>query len=49
VDGVSCLSGFLNARDGNVYAFSILINNSFSGAGKPTEEKIVAAIDALKS
>jgi D-alanyl-D-alanine carboxypeptidase/D-alanyl-D-alanine-endopeptidase (penicillin-binding protein 4) len=49
VDGVSCLSGYVNARDGNCYAFSILVNNNFAGAGKPTQEKIVTAIDALKS
>jgi D-alanyl-D-alanine carboxypeptidase/D-alanyl-D-alanine-endopeptidase (penicillin-binding protein 4) len=48
VDGVSCLSGYVNARNGNCYAFSILINNCFDGAGKPTEEKIVEAIDASK-
>jgi D-alanyl-D-alanine carboxypeptidase/D-alanyl-D-alanine-endopeptidase (penicillin-binding protein 4) len=49
VDGVSTLTGYVNARDGNTYAFSILINNSFAGAGKPTQEKIVAAIDGMKS
>jgi len=49
VDGVSTLSGYVNARDGNCYAFSILVNNSFAGAGKPTQEKIVEAIDALRS
>jgi serine-type D-Ala-D-Ala carboxypeptidase/endopeptidase (penicillin-binding protein 4) len=48
VDGVSTLSGYVNARDGNCYAFSILVNNSFAGLGKPTQEKIVAAIDASK-
>jgi D-alanyl-D-alanine carboxypeptidase/D-alanyl-D-alanine-endopeptidase (penicillin-binding protein 4) len=45
VNGVSCLSGYLNAQDGHVYAFSILMNKSYAGAGKPTQEKIVAAID----
>jgi D-alanyl-D-alanine carboxypeptidase/D-alanyl-D-alanine-endopeptidase (penicillin-binding protein 4) len=49
VDGVSCLSGYVNAKDGNTYAFSILVNNCFDGAGKPTQEKIVAAVDAIKS
>ncbi len=49
VDGVSCLSGYLNARDGNFYAFSILVNNNFSGAGKPMQEKIVGAIDGGRS
>jgi D-alanyl-D-alanine carboxypeptidase/D-alanyl-D-alanine-endopeptidase (penicillin-binding protein 4) len=45
VNGVSCLSGYLNAQDGHIYAFSILMNKSYAGAGKPTQEKIVAAID----
>jgi D-alanyl-D-alanine carboxypeptidase/D-alanyl-D-alanine-endopeptidase (penicillin-binding protein 4) len=45
VNGVSCLSGYLNAQDGHVYAFSILMNKSYAGAGKPMQEKIVAAID----
>ena len=45
VNGVSCLSGYLNAQDGHCYAFSILMNKSYAGAGKPSQEKIVAAID----
>ncbi len=45
VNGVSCLSGYLNARDGHCYAFSILMNKSYAGAGKPTQEHIVTAID----
>jgi D-alanyl-D-alanine carboxypeptidase/D-alanyl-D-alanine-endopeptidase (penicillin-binding protein 4) len=45
VNGVSCLSGYLNAQDGHYYAFSILMNKSYAGAGKPTQEHIVAAID----
>jgi D-alanyl-D-alanine carboxypeptidase/D-alanyl-D-alanine-endopeptidase (penicillin-binding protein 4) len=45
VDGVSCLSGYLHARDGQWYVFSILMNKSFAGLGKPTQEKIVNAID----
>ena len=45
VNGVSCLSGYLNARDGSWYAFSIMLNKSFAGAGKPVQEKVVAAID----
>jgi serine-type D-Ala-D-Ala carboxypeptidase/endopeptidase (penicillin-binding protein 4) len=49
VDGVSCLSGYVSARDGNFYAFSILVNNNFNGAGKPIEEKIVGAIDGGRS
>ena len=46
VTGVSCLSGYLNAQDGNRYAFSILINKNYAGLGKPTQERIVAAIDS---
>jgi D-alanyl-D-alanine carboxypeptidase/D-alanyl-D-alanine-endopeptidase (penicillin-binding protein 4) len=45
VNGVSCLSGYLNAQDGHWYAFAILMNKSYAGVGKPTQEKIVAAID----
>jgi len=48
IDGVSCLSGFLNARDGNCYVFSILMNDAMPGVGNPAQEKIVAAIDELK-
>jgi D-alanyl-D-alanine carboxypeptidase/D-alanyl-D-alanine-endopeptidase (penicillin-binding protein 4) len=48
VNGVSCLSGYLNAQDGKHYAFSILMNKSFAGLGKPTQEKIVAAVDNAK-
>ena len=49
VNGVSCLSGFLHAKDGQAYAFSILMNGipdkSNSGA-KFLQEKIVRAVDA---
>ena len=45
VNGVSCLSGYLNARDGNWYAFSIMLNKSYAGAGHPIQEKVIAAID----
>lgn len=48
IEGVSALSGYVQARDGNWYAFSILIN----GIGhltnsniKPLEDQIVKAID----
>ena len=43
VSGVKCLSGYLHARDGNWYAFSILMNR-VSG-GKPVQERVVRAID----
>ena len=49
VNGVSCLSGFLHAKDGQAYAFSILMNGipdkSNSGA-KFLQERIVRAVDA---
>jgi D-alanyl-D-alanine carboxypeptidase/D-alanyl-D-alanine-endopeptidase (penicillin-binding protein 4) len=44
VNGVSCLSGYLHARDGQWYAFSILMNH-LAGGGKPVQERIVRAID----
>ena len=48
VNGVSCLSGYLHARDGNWYAFSILMNR-LSGGGKPVQERVVRAIDDAAS
>ena len=45
VSGVSCLSGYLYARDGQWYAFSILMNRVAAGVGKPIQERIVKAID----
>jgi D-alanyl-D-alanine carboxypeptidase/D-alanyl-D-alanine-endopeptidase (penicillin-binding protein 4) len=45
IDGVSCLSGYLHARDNQWYAFSILVNKSYNGAGKVTQEAVVTAID----
>jgi D-alanyl-D-alanine carboxypeptidase/D-alanyl-D-alanine-endopeptidase (penicillin-binding protein 4) len=48
VNGVSCLSGFLNARNGKCYVFSILINKDSAGTAKSIEERIVAAVDSLK-
>ena len=44
VNGVSCLSGYLHARDGQWYAFSILMNH-LAGGGKPVQERVVRAID----
>jgi D-alanyl-D-alanine carboxypeptidase/D-alanyl-D-alanine-endopeptidase (penicillin-binding protein 4) len=48
VNGVSCLSGYLHAKDDNWYCFSILFNGipegSNSGA-KILQERIVRAID----
>ncbi len=49
VRGVSSLSGFLEARDGNWYAFSILMNGIpelSNSAVKPLQEAIVRAVDA---
>jgi D-alanyl-D-alanine carboxypeptidase/D-alanyl-D-alanine-endopeptidase (penicillin-binding protein 4) len=48
VNGVSCLSGYLHAKDGSTYCFSIMFNGipegSNSGA-KVLQERIVRAID----
>jgi D-alanyl-D-alanine carboxypeptidase/D-alanyl-D-alanine-endopeptidase (penicillin-binding protein 4) len=48
VEGVSTLSGLLEARDNNWYAFSIMMNGIPRGSNseiKPLQERIVRAID----
>ena len=48
VNNVSSLSGYVHARDGEWYAFSILMNDVPSGTNhraKEIHEKIVEAID----
>jgi D-alanyl-D-alanine carboxypeptidase/D-alanyl-D-alanine-endopeptidase (penicillin-binding protein 4) len=48
VNGVSCLSGYLHARDGEWYAFSVLFNHVPAGGtslAKTLEERIVRALD----
>jgi serine-type D-Ala-D-Ala carboxypeptidase/endopeptidase (penicillin-binding protein 4) len=48
VNGVSCLSGYLHARDDNWYCFSIMFNGIPEGSNstaKVLEERIVRAID----
>ena len=48
IDNVSCLSGYLEARDGTWYAFSILMNgfpNKSNSSIKPMQDRIVKAID----
>jgi len=48
VEGVSALSGFLRAKNGQWYAFSILINGigpKTNGAVKPLQERIVKAVE----
>ncbi len=49
VSGVSCLSGYLHARDDNWYAFSIMMNHipdGSNGGMKLIQEKIIRAVDA---
>ncbi len=49
VEGVSSLSGYLHARDGAWYAFSILMNgipHLSNSEIKPLQEKIIKAVDA---
>jgi D-alanyl-D-alanine carboxypeptidase/D-alanyl-D-alanine-endopeptidase (penicillin-binding protein 4) len=48
VSGVSTFSGYLRARDGQWYAFSILMNNIPAGSNstmKELQERIVKAVD----
>jgi serine-type D-Ala-D-Ala carboxypeptidase/endopeptidase (penicillin-binding protein 4) len=48
VNGVSCLSGYLHAKDGNWYCFSILFNGIPEGTNsgaKVLQERIVRSID----
>jgi len=48
VNGVSCLSGFLHAKDNNWYGFAILFNDvpaGGTGQAKTIEERIVRAMD----
>lgn len=48
IDGVSTFSGYLKAKDGQWYAFSILMNNIPPGSNstmKDLQERIVKAVD----
>jgi D-alanyl-D-alanine carboxypeptidase/D-alanyl-D-alanine-endopeptidase (penicillin-binding protein 4) len=45
VDGVSTLSGYLQGRDGQWYAFSILVDGDAGGTGRAIQERIVTALD----
>ncbi len=45
VSGVSCLSGYVNTKDNQWFAFSILMNGVYVGDVKIIQEKIVKAID----
>jgi D-alanyl-D-alanine carboxypeptidase/D-alanyl-D-alanine-endopeptidase (penicillin-binding protein 4) len=48
VNGVSCLSGYLHAKDGNWYCFSIMFNGIPEGTNstaKVLQERIVHAMD----
>ena len=50
VNGVRSLSGFLKARDGQYYAFSILMNKiPDDPTAKILQEKIVKAVDSHAS
>lgn len=49
VEGVSCLTGFLRAKDDQWYAFSILMNGlpyKSNSTAKALQERIVRALDA---
>ena len=48
VNGVSCLSGYLHAKDANTYCFSIIFNgipDKSNSSAKILQERIVRAID----
>ena len=48
INGVSTMSGYLHAKDGRWYAFSVLVNDVPSGQvwrAKAAQEAVVAAID----
>ncbi len=48
VNGVSCLSGYLHAKDANTYCFSIMFNgipDKSNSSAKILQERIVRAID----
>jgi serine-type D-Ala-D-Ala carboxypeptidase/endopeptidase (penicillin-binding protein 4) len=47
VSGVSTLSGYVRARSGEWFAFSILMNRVERGAAQPAQDAIVRAIDRL--
>jgi D-alanyl-D-alanine carboxypeptidase len=50
VNGVRSLSGYLKAKDGRHYAFSILMNRlGDDPTSKTLQEKIVKAVDAHAS
>ena len=49
INGVSTLSGYLKARDGQWFAFAVMANNIPGGSNgevKPLQERIVRAVDA---
>lgn len=45
IAGVRSLSGYVHSRNGNWYAFAILMNGPLSGEARQIADRIVAAID----
>lgn len=45
ISGVRALSGYLRARSGNWYAFSILMNGPLTGEARQIADRIVEAVD----
>jgi D-alanyl-D-alanine carboxypeptidase/D-alanyl-D-alanine-endopeptidase (penicillin-binding protein 4) len=45
IRGVSCLSGFLKANDGQMLAFSVLINDIYTDDARKLQDRIVKTID----
>ena len=46
---VSALSGFCDARSGDTYAFSILMNGVYTGSARAIQDRMAQAIAAVRN